>query len=312
MPPQEAGLSPDSVGNDRSTRAPLAKPRMNFASSDISSGVHGGSHVSSTSTSSTPGTAARRVVDALLDHRPGGAAHRRRLWIDLHLRPRPRRRRAARARRCPSRAPGLDPAQRLRDIFFRGDMRTGSQQPDLLASFAREEVDPVHEPHPVAARAHDERVRRALSVRKRTPRRRSPFETPVAATITSLGARSSIVKTRSTSSIPCSGRARSRSRSSARAAPGSRRRGSEARPPQDRLSRAADPDREVVVRPADRCGDGGGHVAVLDQLDAGACGADLLDQVVMARPVEDDRRHVFDVPAEGLRDRLDILGRPGA
>jgi hypothetical protein len=31
---------------------------MNFASSDISSGVHGGSHVSSTSTASTPGMAA--------------------------------------------------------------------------------------------------------------------------------------------------------------------------------------------------------------------------------------------------------------
>src|SRR3954454_2482149 len=32
-------------------------------------------------------------------------------------------------------------------------------QPDFLAPVAREEVDPVDEPHPVAARAHDERVR---------------------------------------------------------------------------------------------------------------------------------------------------------
>src|SRR5207244_12735121 len=37
---------------------------------------------------------------------------------------------------------------------------------------------------------------RALSARKRTPRRRSPFETPVAATITSPEARSSVLKTR--------------------------------------------------------------------------------------------------------------------
>ena len=49
---------------------------------------------------------------------------------------------------------------------------------------------------------------RALSAPYRTPRRRSPFETPVAATITSIGARSSIEKIRSMSAIPSS-RARS-------------------------------------------------------------------------------------------------------
>src|SRR5579884_1922835 len=43
---------------------------------------------------------------------------------------------------------------------------------------------------------------RAESARNRTPRSRSPFETPVATTITSCGARSSIVKTRSVSAIP--------------------------------------------------------------------------------------------------------------
>src|SRR5437763_13571542 len=32
-------------------------------------------------------------------------------------------------------------------------------QPDFLATVACEEVDAVHEPHPVAAGAHDERVR---------------------------------------------------------------------------------------------------------------------------------------------------------
>src|SRR5256885_17007122 len=31
-------------------------------------------------------------------------------------------------------------------------------QPDFLTSVTREEVDPIHEAHPVAARAHDEGV----------------------------------------------------------------------------------------------------------------------------------------------------------
>ena len=59
---------------------------MNFASSDIFSGVHGGSHVSSISTSSTPGTSGRDAVDVFLDHRAGRAAHRREAVDDLHLR----------------------------------------------------------------------------------------------------------------------------------------------------------------------------------------------------------------------------------
>src|SRR6266508_1334985 len=45
---------------------------------------------------------------------------------------------------------------------------------------------------------------RALSARNRTPRNRSPEETPVAATITSPREKSSIPNTRVTSSIPCS------------------------------------------------------------------------------------------------------------
>ena len=58
---------------------------MNLASSDMRSGVQGGSKVSSTSTSSTPVDAAHGVRDALLDHRPGGAAHRRQRVDHLHL-----------------------------------------------------------------------------------------------------------------------------------------------------------------------------------------------------------------------------------
>src|SRR5207344_851664 len=67
---------------------------------------------------------------------------------------------------------------------------------------------------------------------------------------------------------------------------------------ENRLPRAADPDREMVVGPADRRRDRRGHVAVLDQLGPGAGVADLLDQVVVAWPVEDDRRHVVDATPE--------------
>ena len=125
---------------------------------------------------------------------------------------------------------------------------------------------------------------RALSVRKRTPRRRSPFETPVATTITSPGARSSGGEDTVDVVDPVLGRgldlgAGGRPELGLQlAAEAAERRGGE-----DGLPRAADPDREVVVRAADRGGDRRGHVAVLDQLDPGAGAADLLDQVVVAR-----------------------------
>ena len=66
------------------TRYP--KPRMNLASSDIRSGVHGGSNVSSASTSVTPGTlrAASTIPSAIIA--PGGAPHRGQAVEDLHLR----------------------------------------------------------------------------------------------------------------------------------------------------------------------------------------------------------------------------------
>ena len=45
-----------------------------------------------------------------------------------------------------------------------------------------------------------------------------------------------------------------------------------------RLARAADADREVVVRAAHRRADRRDHVAVLNQLDPRACSTDLLDR----------------------------------
>ena len=76
---------------------------------------------------------------------------------------------------------------------------------------------------------------------------------------------------------------------------------------EDCLARAADPDRDVVVRAAHGGRHRRGHVAVLDQLDAGAGGADLLDQVVVARPVEDDRGDVAWPAPVGVGDRGDVV-----
>ncbi len=73
------------------------------------------------------------------------------------------------------------------------------------------------------------------------------------------------------------------------------------------LARAADPDREMVVRAAHRGADRRRDVTVLDQLDARARRADLLDQVVVARTVEDDRSDVVDHAAERVGDRADVV-----
>ena len=75
----------------------------------------------------------------------------------------------------------------------------------------------------------------------------------------------------------------------------------------DGLAGAADADRQVVVRAADGRADGGGHVAVLDQLDARAGGADLLDQILVAWAVEHDRGDVVGLAAERVGDRADVL-----
>ncbi len=76
---------------------------------------------------------------------------------------------------------------------------------------------------------------------------------------------------------------------------------------ENRLPGAADADRQVVVGAAYGSGDRRGHVAVLDELDARAGGADLLDQVVVARAVKHDRRDVPRTAAVGIRDRHDVL-----
>src|SRR6266511_3143490 len=61
-------------------------------------------------------------------------------------------------------AAGLCPAEPPREGGSRGE--TGrfpswlvAEKPHVLTPLPRKEVDPVHEAHPVAPRAHDERVR---------------------------------------------------------------------------------------------------------------------------------------------------------
>ena len=265
------------------------------------------------------------VVHVLLDHRPGRAAHRREAVDQLHL--------GAVDLDVVEQAELddvhpelgiLDLVERLEDVFLgqcharvrvlAGQSRTErvrlvpEQAAPLRAVRARRSGCPstkrtqLHRVHMTSECV------RALSARKRTPRRRSPFETPVAATITSPETMSSVEKTRSTSSIPCS-----------RAASISRREVGQScactSPPRQRSAPAVStawrvppmPIDEVVVRAADRGRDRGRHGAVLDQLDPGAGGANLLDQVVVAGTVEDDRRHVAGVAAVRLGDRLDVL-----
>ena len=107
-----------------------------------------------------------------------------------------------------------------------------TREPDFLAPLAGEEVDAVDEAHPVAARAHDERVRAARSRRgsarraagrrsRRPSRRRSPPGREVVDREDAVDVLDPVL-----GAPP-----RSRCATSARAAPAARRRGSAARRP---------------------------------------------------------------------------------
>ncbi len=73
------------------------------------------------------------------------------------------------------------------------------------------------------------------------------------------------------------------------------------------LARPADADRQVVVRAADRRRDRGGDGSVPDQLDPRARATKLLDQIVMPRPVENERGDVERLASEALGDLLDVF-----
>jgi hypothetical protein len=56
----------------------------------------------------------------------------------------------------------------------------------------------------------------------------------------------------------------------------------------------------------DGCRNTGREVAIADQANARAGGADLIDQLRVARPVEDDNDEIFDSATVGLRNRPQI------
>src|SRR4051794_15193202 len=191
-------------------------------------------------------------------------------------------------RTCPYETwPGVRPA----------DLSLVAEEADFLAALAGEEVMAVDELHPVAARAHDQRVRpravgeepdAAEEVARRDARggedhvARSQVlegEDAVHVLDPDLGSLRDLAPRR---------RPQLRLQLAAEAPQGGCG--------EHRLTRAADADRQMVVRPADRRRDRRGHVAVGDQLDPRAGGADLLDQVVVTGPVEDDRRDVVHRP----------------
>src|SRR5436190_7334470 len=156
------------------------------------------------------------------------------------------------------------------------------EKPHFLAPLTGEEVDAVDEPHPVAARAHEQRVRaRAVGEEANAAQQVSIRDAGRSddhlARREILGAEDALVVEDpglpQLVDLPAGGGPELRLELAAQAAQrGGREYG---------LPSAADPDREMVVRAADRRGDRRGHVAVLDELDSRARVADLLDQVVV-------------------------------
>src|ERR671910_2375428 len=181
-------------------------------------------------------------------------------------------------------------------------------EPNLLPALTLEEVDAFGESHPVAARAHDERVRPGTVRPEADAPEKIAVRDPGGADDRLL--RAEVFGREHALDVldPLLARlvdlaARHGQELSLELAAQTAQRGGR----QHRLPRAADADRQVIVRAPDGGGDGSGDVAVLDQLDPSAGGADLLDQVVVPGPLEDDRRDVADPPSKGLRDRLDVL-----
>src|SRR5579884_3449901 len=183
---------------------------------------------------------------------------------------------------------------------------TSLAEPYVLAPLAREEVDAVDEAHPVAAGAHHERVRarrvgevahaaQQLAARDAGGGNDHLLRREVVDGEDALDVLDAVGAGRLDLRPPR--RPELRLELAAEAAEGGRG--------EHRLPGAADPDREVVVRAADRDGHRREDVAVLDQLDARPDATDLLDQVVVARAVEHDRGDVRRRPAVGVGDRAD-------
>src|SRR3954454_25125334 len=185
-----------------------------------------------------------------------------------------------------------------------------AEKPHFLAPLAGEEVDAVDEPDPVAARAHEQRMRsRAVGEKADAAQqvavrdagrsddhlaRREILGTEDALVVEDPGL-SQLVD------LPAGGGPELRLQLAAQAAQrGGREQG---------LPGAADTDREVVVRAADRRGDRRCDGAVRDGLAPRARVTYVLDAAGVTRPVEDYRYHVVHPSPESLSRRLDVVAK---
>ena len=76
---------------------------------------------------------------------------------------------------------------------------------------------------------------------------------------------------------------------------------------QHALGRAARPHDRVHTGADDRRGDAGRQVAVADQADARAGGADVGDELLVPLTIEHDHDEIVDVAAEAARNRLQVV-----
>ena len=73
------------------------------------------------------------------------------------------------------------------------------------------------------------------------------------------------------------------------------------------FGRAASSHHGVNAGADDGSADAGGKVAIRNQADAGAGGANIGDQLFVARAIENDDDEVFDFAVEALGDRVQIV-----
>src|SRR5262249_42706567 len=154
------------------------------------------------------GQGAKHLFDVLLDQRAGGAAHRREAGDRLH--PGGGHFHVVEQPELDDVHPELrvlDGAERLDHVVAVHRHQPSDQYPSSRTSSRRSRAKKWM---PSTKRTQLHRVHitsecvLALSARKRTPRSKSPFDTPVATTIPSRGAGSSIVTSRSGSPTPAS------------------------------------------------------------------------------------------------------------
>ena len=152
---------------------------------------------------------------------------------------------------------------------------------------------------------------RMPSPKKRTPRISVPSVTPVAAKMTTL-ARREVPRPVDLLEIGDAHRAapflvlrladdEAREDFAVEAAHGGRG--------QNAFGRAADTHHGVHAGTDDCGGNAGGKIAVAYQPDPCASGADVVNQLLVARPIQHDDHEVLDLTAQAASDRLQVVGR---